>query len=340
MLKPYNPVPSLVTKQTKIDKPKFPVIDIHCHWSMEQDPEELLRAMDELGVRTSVNLSGGTGEDFDALMRKFNKVAPERLLVMCNVDFRKIDDPGFGQMQADWLADARSKGAAGLKIFKSLGLTTTDGSGKVIAVDDPRLDPIWAKCGELKMPVLIHSADPLAFFEPTDARNERWMQLQRHPGWSFHGEQFPDYAEVMAQHNHVLAKHRNTVFISAHLANSGEHLDQLSKWLDEHPNLYVDMSGREAELGRQPYAGRRFMLTYQDRVLFGTDRYPGRPDQPRHLIYYRLLETDDEYFNYYDHPFPPTGDWKVYGLHLPDDVLKKVYYENAQRALDGLMPIK
>src|SRR5690606_22942302 len=215
----------------------------------------------------------------------------------------------------------------------SLGLTIKDGSGKVVPIDDPRLDPIWAKCGELGIPVLIHSADPVAFFRPIDERNERWLQLHRFPSWSFHGPEFPSYEEVLQQHDRMIARHPGTTFISAHMGSQAEDLKTLGERLARLPNMFVDISGRVAELGRQPYAARRFLLEWQDRVVYGTDRYPGRPDQPRHRIYYRFLETDDEYFKYYDHPFPPTGEWRIYGVHLPPDVLRKIYQTNADRAL-------
>jgi predicted TIM-barrel fold metal-dependent hydrolase len=189
------------------------------------------------------------------------------------------------------------------------------------------------------MPVLIHSADPPAFFEPVDEKNERWMQLKRHPEWSFAGPQFPKRDELLAQRNRRIARHSNTVFIVAHLAEHADDLAAAGKFLDKHSNTYVDMSAREAELGRQPYSARKFFIKYADRILFGTDRYPGRGDQPRNRIYYRMLETDDEYFDYYESVFPPTGDWKIYGLNLPEDVLKKVYRDNALRALAGEKPI-
>ena len=338
MLRDYKPEPTLVAKRTRVDRPKFPVVDVHCHWSMAEDPRRLLAAMDALGVRRAVNLSGGNGPDLDRMLDRCRAADADRLLVFCNLDFGRIDDPAFGTDAAAELERAERRGAAGLKVFKSLGLTVKDKAGTVVAVDDPRLDPVWAACGRLKLPVLIHSGDPLAFFQPVDAKNERWTQLKRHPDWSFHGPGFPTYEQVMAQHNRVVRRHPDTVFVSAHLANGGEDLARLSAWLDEHPNLYVDLSGRVAELGRQPYAARRFLVRYQDRVLFGTDRYPGRPDQPRNRIYYRFLETDDEYFDYHDHPFPPEGDWKIYGVFLPDEVLRKVYHANADRALAGLVP--
>ncbi|WP_428940339.1 amidohydrolase family protein [Fontivita pretiosa] len=338
LLKDYDPLPALVTRQTPIDKPRFPVIDIHCHWSIDRDPQALLTAMDRLGIRAAVNLSGGHGDELKEMLAKFTAAAPDRLLIFANIDFDRIDEPDFAQRTVAELEQAKRLGARGLKIFKSLGLSIRDKSGQLVPVDDPRLDPIWRACARLHWPVLIHSGDPIAFFQPVDRHNERWMQLKRHPDWSYFGPQFPSYAQVMAQHYRMIARHRDTVFISAHLANSGEDLATLSRWLEELPNLYVDLAGRVAELGRQPYSARRFLIRFQDRVLFGTDRYPGRKDQPRERIYYRFLETDDEYFNYYDHPFPPEGDWRIYGVFLPDEVLNKIYHENAERALAGLMP--
>jgi len=339
LLKDYAPRSPLVTKATAVNKPKFRAIDIHCHWYPPVEPALLLAAMDELGIEKAVNLSGGWGETLDKNLAVYRKHAPDRILIFANVDFSKIDSPNFGASTAMTLEGYRAKGVAGLKVFKSLGLTERDSAGELIAIDDPRLGAIWEKCGQLKIPVLIHSADPSAFFEPVDRFNERWMQLKRHPDWSFFGPKFPPRDTVLKQRNRIFADHRDTVFIVAHLGEHGDDLAAASRLLDNNPNLYMDLSGREAELGRQPYAARKFLIRHADRILFGTDRYPGRRDQPRNKLYYRLLETDDEYFDYYHHPFPPGGDWKVYGLFLPDDVLKKIYHDNADRALRGQRPV-
>ncbi len=333
IIKGYDPTPALVTKVTLVPRPKFPVTDIHAHWSLQLDPAELLVAMDDLGVERAVNLSGGFGPQLDRMLERFHAAAPGRLVVFASLDTKQIDAPDFGQRMATMIRTAHAKGLGGLKIFKSLGLTIKDASGRVVPIDDPRFDPIWATCGELGIPVLIHSADPIAFFDPIDETNERWVQLHRHPDWSFHGPQFPSFAAVIRQHDAMIARHPKTRFISAHMGSQAEDLASLGERLARLPNLVVDLSGRVAELGRQPYAARRFLLQWQDRVLFGTDRYPGRPDQPRNRIYYRFLETDDEYFKYYDHPFPPTGEWRIYGVHLPDEVLRKIYQTNADRAL-------
>jgi predicted TIM-barrel fold metal-dependent hydrolase len=333
VLKPYDPSPALVTRVTRVDRPKYPATDIHAHWPISVEPSALLTAMDDLGVERSVNLSGGFGAQLDRMLARYHDAAPGRLAIFANIDFSRIDAPTFASEHVAMLERTKARGLAGLKIFKNLGLTIRDGSGKVVPIDDPRLDPIWAACGRLKLPVLIHSADPAAFFAPIDERNERWLQLKRHPDWSFHGDRFPSRDEVLAQRDRVIARHRATTFIGAHLGDHAEHLAALDERLTAHPNFVVDLSAREAELGRQPYTARRFLVKWQDRVLFGTDRYPGRLDQPRHRLYYRLLESDDEYFKYYDHPFPPTGEWRVYGLHLPDGVLQRIYQRNADRVL-------
>jgi hypothetical protein len=329
--KDYRPRRMLQTPEHPISRAKLPVVDAHCHWNAEVAPEALVADMDRLNITYAVNLSGGWGEKLEAMLERYKQFAPDRFEILANVDFSEIDQPGFGSKWAGVLEQAQANGAAGLKIFKNLGLTVKDGSGEVVRIDDPRLDPIWAKCGELGMPVLIHSADPLAFFEPIDRFNERLMQLGRHPDWSFHGPQFPDREEVLAQRNRVLARHPETSFIGAHMGGYSEDLAALGRVLDAHPNFVVDICGRVAELGRQPYTARRFFLKYADRILFGTDRYPGRANQPRHRVYFRFLETQDEYFEYHEHDFPPTGEWRIHGIFLPDDVLRKVYRLNADK---------
>lgn len=331
----YRPNSTLNVPVTEVRSAAFPAIDAHCHWTIRQDPQALLDAMDERNVLRAINLSGGWGERLDAMLDIFHRTSPDRLLIFCNIDWSRIDEPDFGQAMSEFLRDAHRRGVSGLKIFKDLGLRVRDASGEAVHIDDPRLDPIWHTCGQLRMPVLIHSADPAPFFQPLDENNERWMQLQRRPSWSFHGDEFPSRDVVMAQRNRVLARHPNTTFIGAHMGSHAGDLVELARVLDAYPNFYVDISGRVGELGRQPYSTRRFMIKYQDRVLFGTDRYPGRTMQPRYRIYFRFLETEDEYFDYYDHPFPPAGEWKIYGVGLPADVLRKVYFENAEQLLSG-----
>jgi len=329
----YQPKSNLVQEQSTPGKPKYPVIDVHTHFSSDLSPTFLIKKMDELGIRAVINLSGGYGEKLDQMLKKFSQYDPDRFIIFCNLDFSKIDDPDFSEQMVAFLRAAHAKGAKGLKIFKNLGLTLKDKTGQIVAIDDTRLDPVWAKAGELGMPVLIHTADPVAFFKPADRFNERLMQLKRHPVWSFYGAEFPKRETIIAQRNRVITRHPDTIFIGAHVGNSAEDLTALGKLLESCPNLYVDVAGRVAELGRQPYTAREFFIKYQNRILFGTDRYPGKSTQPRYKIYYRFFETQDEYFDYYDHPFPPTGEWKIYGLFLPDEALEKIYFKNAEGLL-------
>ncbi len=333
MVLDYDPRPTLVTEESHVPRARFRAIDAHCHWSLEQEPAALLAAMDARNVRAAVNLSGGWGRGLERMLKRFHTAAPGRLLIFCTPEFARVDEPSFTERTLAALERARQNGAAGVKVFKDLGLRLRGADHELLRIDDERFDPIWAKAGELGMPVLIHTADPIAFFQPVDQHNERWMQLKRHPDWSFHGEAYPSRDELLAQRDRVIERHPDTLFIGAHVGNSAEDLAAVAERLERYPNFYVDISGRVAELGRQPYSARRFIIDHQDRVLFGTDRYPGRVDQPRYAIYFRFLETDDEYFRYYDHPFAPAGEWRIYGIHLPDDVLRKVYHDNAARVL-------
>lgn len=333
IVKGYHPEPSLVTPVNAKVSPRYPVTDIHTHFSLDTDVELLIRKMDELGVRRIVNLSGGWGEHLEQMLEKFYKPYPDRIAIFSNIDFSAIDEPDFAVRTADALQQAHARGVKGLKIFKAFGLTIKDGSGTTVPIDDPRLDPVWSMAGRLGMPVLIHVADPAAFFNPVDEHNERWLQLALHPDWSFHGDAFASREELFAQRNRVLARHPDTKFIGAHVGSHADDLQTAAEAMEKYPNLYLEIAGRVAALGRQPYATRKLLIRYQDRILFGTDRYPGRPQQPRYRIYYRFLETDDEYFDYYEHPFPPTGEWKIYGIFLPEDVLQKIYFRNAQDLL-------
>lgn len=324
----YDPDPGLKVPQHPVPRAKLPVVDVHCHWSSEVSQKDMLAAMDVTNVAYAVNLSGGVGDGVIAMLDLYDS---PRLKILYTLSLENFDDVDWVERTVADFERAVNAGAAGMKVWKDLGLTAMDGEEKRIAIDDPRLGPLWEKAGELDVPVLIHSSDPHAFFDPIDEHNERWMQLHRHPDWSFFGPQFPPYRQLLTEHDRMIAAHPNTQFIGAHMAGDAEDLALLAERLRKLPNLSVDISGRVAELGRQPYTTRKFLIEFQDRVLYGTDRYPGRPDQPRYTIYFRFLETADEYFKYYDHPFPPTGDWRIYGVFLPDEVLKKIYHENAAK---------
>lgn len=349
----FRPTSQLIASRTEITGAKHPVVDIHVHprWRLRSDPKrlaEFVQVMDEQNVAVCVSLDGGVGDDLDEHLA-FLSPYTDRFLVFANVDWVGAGDrdepatwdchrPGFGRRMARALVEAKAKGAVGLKVFKRLGLGYRNPDGSLIAIDDPRWDPIWAGCGELGLPVIIHTADPVAFFEPINEQNERWEELHRHPDWSYHGDDptgrsWPSHDDLLAARNRVIERHPATTFIGAHVANHPENLAEVSRWLDAYPNLVVETSSRIAELGRQPIAARSFLLRYQDRVLFGTD---GPRPAGRLLPNWRFFETRDEYFPYAENPFPPQGLWRISGVGLPDEVLRKLYHGNAMRVIPGV----
>jgi len=335
ILRDYQPKSMMVTDEHLLEKPKFPAIDVHNHLGQAtgrrtQDPAALIKQMDAAGVVQVVNLDGGWGENLKATIEKFEKAYPGRFLTYARVDWSKLDEADFGRKAAAQLEADVKAGAHGLKVAKNnLGLAK-DSQGNFIAVDDPRAFPIWEKCGVLGIPVEIHVGDPAAFFTPLDRFNERYDELQDHPDWLFYPG-YPPLETILAQLMNVVAKHPKTVFIGAHLGNYAENIGWVAEQLDKYPNFYVDIDARISELGRQPYTARKFLLKYQDRVMFGTDT---TPDAEAYRIYWRFLETDDEYFDVAkSHHL--QGRWQVYGLYLPDEVLEKIYYKNAVRLIPG-----
>jgi predicted TIM-barrel fold metal-dependent hydrolase len=340
-LRDWQPRSMLITKATEVVKPAFPAIDVHNHLGGGKatlTPERVKRylaEMDAAGVRCVVNLDGGWGDRLKETLAALDESHPGRFLTYALIDFSGIDEPGWSGRESARLRTSFEAGAKGLKFHKSLGLGVRYKDGRYLPVDDPKLDAIWEVCAAYKRPVEIHTGDPGAFFTPLDQFNERWHELNQHPAWLFHGKEFPKRSDLHAQRMRVIARHPNTIFICAHLANDGEDLAEVGRWLDSYPNMYVDIDARISELGRQPYASRRFFLKHQDRIMFGTDTSPSRE---AYRIYYRFLETDDEYFD-------PAGGhhrqgfWMIYGVFLPRDVLDKLYFKNAERLLVGLKPI-
>lgn len=326
----YNPPSSLVVPEHPVQKAKFPFIDVHSHqWRMgERDLDALAAEMDGLNMGLMVNLSGGSGKAIADASTNINANQPKRFVVFANLNFNNLDD-SWGQRAAEQLERDVEQGAKGLKIFKSLGFSVNDADGNRVAVDDPRLDPVWAKCGELGIPVLIHTADPKQFWEPFDANNERWLELKTHPRRKREDNDPAPFETLIEEQHNVFKKHKNTTFIAAHMGWYGNDLKKLGQLLDEMPNMMVEIGAVIAELGRQPRMANEFFAKYQDRVLFGKDAY--NPEE--YYTYFRVLETKDEYFPYYKkyHAF-----WRMYGLGLPDEILKKLYYKNALRIIPGL----
>jgi predicted TIM-barrel fold metal-dependent hydrolase len=246
------------------------------------------------------------------------------------MDWSDLHSSGFFQRAVENLRSFVEAGACGLKIWKDLGLQLRDANGELLRIDDVRLAPLFDEAAKLGVPVMFHIADPDAFFLPIDRFNERYEELAAHPDWGFHGSQYSK-DELLEQRDRVFARHPQTTFVAAHMAEKPENLGYLDKLLSTHPNVFVDMSARTAELGRQPYTARDFFVKHADRILFGTDLVPSIE---MYRLHFRFLETADEYFEYPSHA-SRQGRWNIYGLHLPDDVLRKIYRENALRLLSG-----
>jgi predicted TIM-barrel fold metal-dependent hydrolase len=327
----YNPPSTLVVPGTEVQKAKYPFVDIHSHqFGMgEKDLSELVGAMDKLNMAVMVNLSGGSGEGLTAAISNVKKNYPNRLVVFANVDFDGVGNPGWAENAVSQLEEDVKNGAKGLKIYKSLGLRNKDIEGRRVAIDDERLDPVWEKCGELGIPVLIHAADPKSFWDPMDSNNERWLELKTHPRRKRSDSDPAPWQQIIDEQHRMFKKHPNTNFINAHMGWYANDLGKLATLMDEIPNMYVGIGAVIAELGRQPKNAHQFFVKYQDRIVFGKDSW--KPEE--FPTYFRVLETDDEYFPYYKkyHAF-----WAMYGLDLPDEVLRKVYYKNAVKLLPGL----
>jgi len=327
----YDPPSTLVVPEHLITKAKFPFIDVHSHqWNMDQrDLSELVSQMDKMNMSIMVNLSGRGGDQLKAIMDNVNAHFPNRFAVFTNLDFNNVDEAGWEEKTILQLEADYKNGAKGLKVFKSLGMYNKDTKGQRIAIDDPRLDPVWEKCGQLGIPVLIHSADPKPFWSAQDSLNERWLELKTHPRRKRSDTDPAPWEQIINEQHNVFRKHPKTIFIAAHMGWYANDLGKLGNVLDEIPNMYVGIAAIIAELGRQPRMANRFFEKYQERVLFGKDSY--QPDE--FPTYFRVLESDDEYFPYYKryHAF-----WKMYGLDLPDEILKKLYYKNALKIIPGL----
>jgi len=357
-LSQYEPKSMLHVQESRVERAKFPLIDIHTHLSVSTKseagvelaaqrqylgtPQELLPVMERKNIRAMVNLTGGYEKGLADTVAKYDRAYPGRFYTFTEPSFARFNEPDYPRLQAQAIEQAHRDGARGLKILKTLGLYLRENitSGALVKIDDPRFDPMWDACAQLNMPVAIHVSDPIAFFTPTDRFNERYEELNNHPDWSFYGGDFPANEELLAARNRVMARHPRTQFIVLHVGNFAEDLQNVSANLDRYPNMYVDIAARIGELGRQPRTARRFFEKYQDRILFGTDATPHGDDYPQQVfnnrlyeIYFRFLETDDEYFDYAPAKVPPQGRWRIYGINLPGSILSKVYYENAVRVL-------
>ncbi len=329
----YEPRSTLKVAGGPVTRAKFPFVDAHGHLR-GGDPariDQMVKTMDELNMATFVNLSGGSGEGLAANIAATKGRYPGRFVAYANVDFSGIGQPGWGEKAAAQLEADVLAGAQGLKIYKNLSMFQTDSDGKQVAADDPRIDPVWAKAGELGIPVLIHVGEPSPFWDPWDEHNERWLELKMFPRRRRDDPaRFASFEQTMGEQHNLFRNHPDTIFINAHLGWLGNDLARLGKLLDELPNVYTELGAVLAELGRQPITGAAFMEEYQDRVLMGKDSWD--PIEGYH-VYFRVLETRDEYFDYYR---KRHAHWKMYGLGLSDEVLEKVYFRNALKIIPGL----
>jgi predicted TIM-barrel fold metal-dependent hydrolase len=323
----FAPRATLVTTEHEIIRAKFPALDYHNHLD-SQDPTAVLKVMDECGIERIVNITMRTGTEALGMIERFHQASPDRFATIGWMDWSDVHQTSFFTRSVERLERLVEHGACGIKIWKDLGLTLRDAGGNLLRVDDERLAPLFEKAAELRVPVMFHTADPDAFFLPIDRFNERYEELAAHPDWSFNGSYYSK-DQLLTQRDTVFGRHPKTTFVAAHVAERAEDLAYVSRLLDEHPNVYVDIGARTAELGRQPYTARAFFLKYADRILFGTDLVP---EIGMYRLHFRFLETADEYFDYPSHA-SGQGRWSIYGLYLPDDVLRLVYRENALRLL-------
>jgi predicted TIM-barrel fold metal-dependent hydrolase len=346
-LRDYAPVPVVRRQGTLVTRPLVPAIDVHNHlgrwlsnggqW-VTPDASVLCDLMDEVGVASMVNLDGRWGDELAANLERYDARHPTRFVTFCHLDWTAMRhaDP-TGALIAS-LRRSRAAGARGLKVWKDLGLTVTDGQGRLVLPDDPRLADVFRAAGELDLPVLIHTADPVAFFAPLDAHNERLEELIANPSWWFGAPGYPAFDRLMEALEAVVAAAPGTTFIGAHVGCAAEDLGFVGRMLTTYPNFHIDIAGRLGELGRQPRATRRLIVEHPDRVLFGSDSFP--PSRDAFRTYWRFLETDDECFPYAPGcPVPPQGRWDIAAIGLPPEVLRQLYAGNARRVLrDDLEP--
>ena len=339
----YSPKSSLVVDENPRSSAKFPFVDVHSHqWKMPvMDFTNLVAEMDSLNMGYMINLSGSGFAAFagnqnlmditltESLENIKKQGVSNRFGVFVNVDFNKIDDEDFAKNNVEMIKDAVKQGVIGLKVYKNLGLNLKDNSGERVKVDDKRLTPIWEVCGELNIPILIHSGEPSPFFDHIDKHNERFLHARQKPQSFRNSDEYPSFDEVMQEQYNMFKNNPNTTFINAHLGWYGNDLDKMSAQLDDLPNVYTEIGAVIAELGRQPIRARKFFVEHQDRVLFGKDTYK----KSEFDVYFRILETSDEYFDYYR---KRHAHWKMYGLNLPDSILKKLYYKNARKLFPSI----
>lgn len=341
-LRSYRPRTRLTLPAHAVHNARFPAIDAHSHlgrwlsaWAgrdgewLVPDVEPWLERMAAFNVHGFVNLDGRWGDELRGNLEHFDERHPERIATFCHVDWSLLQQPSADTALVANLADSVAAGASGVKVWKDLGLHVRDSRNELVLPDDERLAGVWQAAGELGVPIWWHTADPVAFFDPVDERNEFLELLVQRPDWSFAGPEFPTFDRLMEALEAVVAGNPGTTFVAVHAGCNAEDLGWVSRMLDTYPNLNIDIAARLSQLGRQPRATRDLVLRHPDRVLFGCDEIPHTgAGYPRH---FRFLETDDEHFPHSDEDPPTMGRWAISGIDLPDEVLRAVYGENAAR---------
>jgi len=332
----YRPHSTLVVPEHLVRKAKYPAIDFHGHpFGMLDNVESLARMgaqLDSLNVRMIIVANNVSGDALKQMMTtiRSSPTMRDRVRVLAGIDFRNVG-PGWAQKAVARPEADVAAGAVGIgEIPKNFGQTIRKADGSRLAIDDPDLDPIWQAAARLKLPVFIHTADPAEFYQPVNYTNERWLELELFPSRRISPTQHPNFEELMKERDNLFRRNPKTTFVAAHMGWHANDLGRLGKMLTEMPNVYVDVGAVLYDIGRQPRAAHDFFVKYQDRILFGKDAY-----QPEEYPYYwRVFETNDDYFDYYR---PYHAFWKLYGIGLPDEVLKKVYYRNAMK-ITPLLP--
>lgn len=339
-LRSYTPGPSIRRPVSEVPRARFPVVDMHAHlgrwltgaWAAP-DVGPLLAMMDAANVATVVNLDGMWGDELRANLARYDDAHPGRFVTFAQWDRSLVGEHrDFGERLGAQVRESIDDGARGLKVWKDLGLHLRDPRGELVMPDDPRLDPVWDACADAGVPVLIHTGDPLAFFEPLDEHNERLEELLEHPDWWFGDRsRFPSFDALADAFEALVARRRDVTFIGAHVGGLAEDLPRLEWMLDTSPNLHVDLAARVAELGRVPRATAGLIGRHPDRFLFGSDGVPPRAEE--YAASFRFLETADEHVSYSPEPVPPQGRWAISCLDLPDAALAEVYSRNARRLI-------
>lgn len=345
----FRPVSRLEVPNEEKLVPKFPVIDAHNHlgktiWKNDaptvnqfnfknDDPAAVYESTNKYHIRHMVSLDGKP-DRLDEHLKAYVEKYPGRFSVFANIDFDKLEEPGFDTYFDNHIKSHLDKGVTGIKLFKSAGTTIKKKNGTYIKPDDDLLRPVWETAAKYDIPVLYHIADPVAFFDKAiDHTNERYIELAQHPNWSFGSSDCPGWRELMDSQENMLRKNPDTRYIIPHVGGHAENLKDAARMLDSYPNMYADTAERIAELGRQPYSSRDFLIKYQDRILYGTDLVPNDTNISGN---YRFYETKDEYFPYNSLDEHNQGNWNIYGVYLPDEVLKKIYFENALKVIPGI----